>query len=566
MVLADFDLYRSFPPVVHAMAGTAHARGTIVVDGGGDAERRIGFSLRRGPSDDRFDRLTHEFVVVERSAPAVDGNFFVERVAAAPQPAAPVAKPVASDGAIRARQAFTREAYEAITKLHPGYHAVPEAVLAALPASYPDGTPGEMTYYEPMTGYRDEIGIRAKSAQLWAISMDPRARANMIANARASRWFPIHVSAPAEPGQPTRPWRYPHKSITSSTTNDLAVLPDTVGNPKIKVDIPHEPQFLFDFTLSMKLEGNAQEYAWGLNEMKYWVAYNYLKMVDNQRGFTKGIFHPGSGAVTPRGSAWMARSLFMLALVLPENDEWRPWVIQSIEENILFLDGVFRTGDYDLKGPRGDLFGYGSWEKGAYRNDFGFMSPHNAGYGVGTDGRTAYLGAFQSAFQAQVWLWGYRLGLPLRPEVQKTFDTFTRWVAKFPIMMFGKTDDPASYDYRRAGPYALAVGKIGKDEQSVAFFKTPAEFFAANSVGLPPLPADDHSFRDGAVEAGEFGGRWVDMMVPGLTMAVEIGVPGAADGYARLKASRQFKLGGSWPFCYLPSGEYYDAPSRSVAR
>lgn len=485
-------------------------------------------------------------------------------VAAAPTP--PGGRIDAATAVAPARQAVTREAYEAMTKLHPGYRAVPEAVLAALPASYPDGIPGEMTYYEPTTGYRDEIGIRAKSAQLWAISMDPRARANMIANAHASKWFPIHVSAPGEPGQPTRPWRYPNKSITASTTNDMAVLPDTVGNPKIVVDIPHEPQFLFDFTMLMKLEGNAQEYAWGLNEMKYWVAYNYLKMVDNQRGFAKGIFHPGSGAVTPRGAAWQARSLFMLALVLPENDEWRPWVVRSIEENILFLDGVFRTGDYDLRGPKGDLFGYQSWAKGAYRNDFGFMAPNNNGYGLGADGKTAYLGQFQSAFQAQVWLWGYRLGIPLRPEVQKTFDTFARWVAKFPIMMFGKPDDAASYDYRRAGPYALAVGKLVDGGQGVAFFKTPAEFYAANTVGLPALPKDDRSFRDGAVEAGEFGGRWVDMLVPALSMAVDIGVPGAADGYARLKAAKQFKLGGSWPFCYLPNGEYYDASSLPAGR
>jgi len=535
MLLAAIDLSASVLPVVQRVVDVRSARDPAVFRAGG-----VVFDLRPNGTPDLL-------------------------AAADPQPPARANTPPASTAAARVSTPVTREAYEAITKLHPGYHAVPENVLAALPASYPDGTPGEMTYYEPTGGYRDEIGIRAKSSQLWAISMDPRARANMIANAHASKWFPIHVSAPGEPGTPVRPWLYPNKSLTSSTTNDMALLPDTVGNPKIIVDIPHEPQFLFDFTLLMKLEGNAQEYAWGLNEMKYWVAYNYLKMVDNQRGFTKGIFLPGSGAVTPRGAAWQARSLFMLALVLPDNDAWRPWVIRSIEENILFLDGVFRTGDYDLKGPRGDLFGYGSVEKGAYRNDFGLMAPSNAGYGTGVDGHTAYVGQFQSAFQAQVWLWGYRLGLPLRPEVQKTFDVFARWVAKFPIMMFGKPDDPASYDYRRAGPYVLAVGKVRQDGVGVAFFKTPAEFYAANTVGLAPLPPDDHSFRDGAVEAGEFGGRYVDMLVPALTMAVEIGVPGAADGYARLKASKQFRLGGSYPFCYLPQGEYYDAPSTRAA-
>ena len=188
MLLAAIDLSASVLPVVQRVVDVRSARDPAVFHAGG-----VVFDLRPKGAPDLL-------------------------AAADPQPPARAAPRSTPSAAARVPAPVTREAYEAITKLHPGYHAVPENVLAALPASYPDGTPGEMTYYEPTTGYRDEIGIRAKSSQLWAISMDPRARANMIANAHASKWFPIHFSAPGEPGKPVRPWLYPNKSLTASTT------------------------------------------------------------------------------------------------------------------------------------------------------------------------------------------------------------------------------------------------------------------------------------------------------------------------------------------------------------
>ncbi len=142
------------------------------------------------------------------------------------------------------------------------------------------------------------------------------------------------------------------------------------------------------------------------------------------------------------------------------------------------------------------------------------------------------------------------------------------WTGRFATMMFGKPNDPASYDYRDADRYLLAVGKFRVSQgvpvtdahpRAIAFFRTAAEFHA-ELKSLPPLPPDDHLIRgnNSTREASGFAGSFADDLVPALTEAVEAGTPGAAEAFGRLEASRQYRdVGGDLAFAYLPKGKQY---------
>ena len=452
-----------------------------------------------------------------------------------------------------AAQPLTPESFEALSGLHFGFRAadVSEAELAGLPQSFPDGQPGDMTMAEGSGGYRDEIGIVTKSAARWAITFDPRAEANMIANARSSKWFPIHVEDPVH-GGPVRFDLNPYKSISSSIKGDFAVKPDVVGNKAIGVDPAHEPHMLYFYALLMRARGQDTEFRWALQEMKYWCAYNYLKMTDNGRGFAKGILSPL--ASQPRASAWGLAALFELYHVLPKDDPWYPSVKYSVEQNILFLDGNFRVGDYDNSAFKP----YYDRPTGSLRNKLGLMQAPDSAYGEIASGKPLMIGAFQAGYQADVILFGHRLDLDLDPPAKAAFDALATFVARWPVLLFGPANTPGSYDWRRAGEYDMAVGTL--TPTGPAYFDNGGQVLAANYGHLPPLP-DDHVFRyHGGNNAAEgIATGFVEDVLPALSMAVDLKADGAEAAYARAASATQWSGGTSYQFSMLPNGRYFHA-------
>ncbi len=451
-----------------------------------------------------------------------------------------------------APEALTPATFEKLSGIHFGYRPgdVPESELAALPQSFPDGKPGDMTMSERDGGYRDEIGLVTKSAARWAITFDKRAEANMIANAKSSRWFPIHLQDPVH-GGPVRFDLNPYKSLTASTKGDDQVKPDPVGNPAIIVDTAHEPHFLYFYALLMRARGNDAEFRWALEEMKYWCAWNYLQMTDHGRGFAKGIFNPI--ATQPRAAAWSFAALLQLYRVLPKDDPWYPSVKYSVEQNILFLDGNFRRGDYD----NGPFKPYYDWPSKVFRNTLGLLQGRDPGYGNGVDGKRQMIGAFQMAFQAQVVLFGYGLGLDLGEPAKSAYRDLALFVARWPVTLFGPAHTPGAYDWRRAGEYSMAVGTLRPDG-FWDYFDNGGAMLDANYARLPPLP-DDRSFRqhDENTPLDSIATGFVDDIVPALSLALDVGAPGAADAYARAESAVQWPRGGAYQFAILPKGKYF---------
>ena len=455
---------------------------------------------------------------------------------------------------------LTPESFEALSGLHFGFRAadVPEAELASLPPSFPDGQPGDMIMDEGTGGYRDEIGIVTKSAARWAITFDARAEANMIANARSSKWFPIHVEDPVH-GGPVRFDLNPYKSKASSIKGDYAVKPDLVGNKAIHVDPAHEPHMLYFYALLMRArradpKADA-EFRWALQEMKYWCAYNYLAMTDNGRGFAKGILNPL--ASQPRASAWGLAALFQLFHVLPKDDPWYPSVKYSVEQNILFLDGNFRLGTYDNSAFKP----YYDRPTGSVRNTLGLVQAPDSAY---ADGKRLMIGAFQAGFQADVILFGQRLDLDLDPPVKAAFRDLALFVARWPVLLFGAANTRGSYDWRRAGEYAMAVGTL--TPAGPVYFDNGGQVLAANDGHLPPLP-DDHAFRNhgGNQPAEGIATGFVEDILPALAMAVDLEAEGAEVAYARAASATQWPGGTSYQFSVLPRGRWFreavEAPS-----
>ena len=427
---------------------------------------------------------------------------------------------------------------------------MPEAELAALPQSFPDGQPGDMTMDEQGGGYRDEIGMVTKSAARWAITFDRRAEANMIANARSSKWFPIHGQDPVH-GGPVRFDLNPYKSFASSTRGDTAVKPDAVGNKAIHVDTAHEPHMLYFYALLMRARGNDAEFRWAVEEMKYWCAFNYLAMTDNGRGFAKGIFNPF--ATQPRASAWSLAALFQLYRVLPKDDPWYPSVKHSVEENIVFLDDNFRLGVHD----NAPFKPYYDWPSRAFKNSLGLLQGRDANYGNGADGKRQMIGAFQQAFQSQVILWAYGLDLDLDEPAKTAFRNLAHFVARWPVLLFGPAGTPGAYDWRRAGQYSVAVGTLRADGLW-DYFANGGEVLEANYGRLPPLP-DDRAFRghDTNAPLDSIATTFVDNIVPALSLAVDLGAEGAAAAYARAESATQWRGGSAYQFAILPKGRYF---------
>jgi hypothetical protein len=422
-------------------------------------------------------------------------------------------------------EALTPQSFEKLSGIHFGFRPadVPEAELAKLPQSFPDGQPGDMVMDEAGGGYRDEIGLVTASSARWAITFDKRAEANMIANAKASKWFPIHVEDPVR-GGPVRFDLNPYKSLNASIKGDMNVKPDTIGNHAIHVDVAHEPHMLYFYALLMRARGNDAEFRWALQEMKYWCAWNFLNNTDHGRGFGKGIMNPVSNQ--PRGAAWQLAALFQLYRVLPKDDPWYPSVKYSIEQNIIFLDGNYRLGTYDNSAftPYYDL------PKGFLKNKLGLMQGPASPYGRGADGKTGVIPAFQAGFQAEVILFGYGLDLDLNSEA-------------------------------RAGEYAMSIGTYGPND-SFAFVNDSGELYEANYGRSPPLP-DDKVFRnhDDNRPLEGIATSFIENIVPALSMAVDMGAEGAAEAYARAESATQWSGGTSYQFGILPKGKYFRAAS-----
>ena len=464
------------------------------------------------------------------------------------RPAIVASKPAAPTAPAR----LTPETFEALSGLHFGFRAtdVPEAELAALPATFPDGQPGDMAMSEAGGGYRDELGIVTKSEARWAITFDARAEANMIANAKSSKWFPVHFQDPVH-GGPVRFDLNPYKSLASSKRSDTSVVADPVGNKAIFVDVAHEPHMLYFYALLMRARGNDVEFRWALQEMKYWCAFNYLKMTDNGRGFAKGILNPI--ASQPRAAAWGLAALFQLYRVLPKDDPWYPSIKYSVEQNILFLDGNFRVGNYD----NAPFAPYYNAETGSLRNELGLMQRHDDAYGAGADGKQLMIGAFQAGYLAQVVLFGARLDLDLSDEARSAYRQLASFVARWPVLLFGPANTPGAYDWRRAGEYAISVGTLQAAGRAT-YFDDGGQVLAANYGRLPALP-DDHAFRDHDTNHASDGiaTGFVEDILPALAMAVDLKADGAEAAYARASSATQWSGGASYQFSMLPKGRYF---------
>lgn len=470
------------------------------------------------------------------------------------------ASPSKAAAAKRVGEPLTPESFEALSGLHFGFRAsdVSEAELASLPQSFPDGQPGDMTMQEPAGGYRDEIGIVTRSAARWAITFDKRAEANMIANAKSSKWFPIHLDDPVH-GGPVRFDLNPHKSVVNSSTGDIAVKPDPVGNRAIIVDAAHEPHFLYFYALLMRERGNEAEFRWAVQEMKYWCAWNYLHMPDTGRGYGKGIFSPFATQV--RAAAWSLCALFQLFHVLPKDDPWYPSVKYAVEQNILFLDGNFRLGTYDNSANKP----YYDIPKGSLKNKLGLLVAREREYGGGRDGKQVMIAGFQAGFMAQVVLFGYRLNFDLNDEAGTAYKNLATFTARWPVMLFGPANTSGAYDWRRAGEYAMSVGVVRADDTS-NMFEDGGAVYAANYGSFPPL-AEDKAFRDHDQDrfAESIATSFLDSILPALGMAVDLGAEGASAAFARAESSTLWHAGGAYQFSMLPRGKFYrPAPKGAV--
>lgn len=488
----------------------------------------------------------------------------------ATDPIPPTSKIVRS-ARVPAAAGLTPDAYGAFVSMRPGYlpSHVSEATLAGLSLVENPRSSGEMTTNEPDTGYRRELGERAYAAQLFATTLDPRAKQHMYAEADLSATdFAVHDYIADVDGIP-KPWLWSlglpdNRYVHAYDGKAFVRVPDPLWNGGVHVDFAHQPEFLMDATCMAGIEGDEPRFLRYVDEMKWWASKIFFDLVENTPQYiqgTKCIF--SSYRFQQRENGWnlgkMDNLLHVLEHFLPD-DEWIPWLAQVIEENVRFNDGVHRTGDYDTTGPTWQP--WGDAPIGAYKNPWGIT---RAGDAYDTPGCPT-IAPWQQGFQSQIVARSYNRDHPsLSADFKALHKTHVVWLGNFWTLVLGAPDDPASYDYRRAVLYTLQTGRYNANG-GIDFFQTPAEFYAQWSY-LGTLPPDDRILRGNySNEPAGFPTGFLDDCVPAICSCLDAGADQLRPGFERLKGTVQWRTqGGDLAFSWLDRGDRYDVDGPAPA-
>lgn len=356
---------------------------------------------------------------------------------------------------------------------------IAESALSGMAADYLPMDHGDLTPDMGDPGSQPGIGPAPTWTAKFLITMDPRARANMIANGNCMASYPVHYRDKATDLMVSLD-TYPYVSDLAEpadaidpVTKKSQYLPRPVAQTEsYRAERAHDPAgayYPYLFTGDF----------FHLEELIFWA--NWKMVIGNPiyRQNATGLLK----WVEVRGQAWGLRNLGEAAYIAPDDHPLKAYLINKIENNI-------------------------KWYTDQY---VGNTSANTIGYLMDDSYSPFGIAPWQDDFFT--WAIGHlnELGFTsVRP--------FLAFKTKFVV---GRMTD-SSYCWLHATAYSLQIGTADKVP-----YKTLAQIYAAN---YPGSPACSGKAMDGYPDEGT---GYPANMQPSLAAAVDAKTPGATDGWAR---------------------------------
>jgi len=330
---------------------------------------------------------------------------------------------------------------------------IPEDILAGAAAALtPDNTGpmkiGTVISYMGMTGARGDIGPLPNWSVNYLLSMDKRAKAQMLANADGSGSWSMHL-------------RDENTSYPLRTDNDayrnLTLHPNASGSGPMPVprcadahgcdtpyaeDIAHEPSLAY---LPYLVTGDF----YYLEEMQFWAVLNPLGTAPSNHGYGQGLLR----WLQIRGQAWALRTLGEVAYITPDSDPMKAYFTKQLDNNLNFYSQTYVTGNPNKLGMY-DGSGEGAAEAVT-------TSPWQDDY--------------------LTWAFGYLSDLGFTKALP-----ILQWKAKFAV---GRMTDPG-FCWVMGAPYSMATTR----DSNGKIFNTFDELYRA-TYGGDSVPDDLGTFR-----------------------------------------------------------------------
>jgi hypothetical protein len=345
-------------------------------------------------------------------------------------------------------------------------------------ASFPLMSNGDISSYMPNTGAQDGIGPLPRWSAAYLISMDDRARRNVLANGEAAGAYGIHYRDQLT-GMPVSIDNWPYITVNGSQSDTYNPATQKYEMPpaasdtlqKLTADDAHQPSLAF---LPYAITGDY----FFLEELQYWATWNMVIANPGYRSYAKGLFDH----TQTRAKAWSMRTLAQAAYITPDAHPLKAYFRSKLNNNIDWF-----TSQY-VNGPMDNKIGY------YYDNAY-------APYGFAP---------WQDNFLTYSMGYVQQLGFT---NVKAFFD----WKAKLTVSMFA---DPG-YCWLQASAYSLQ-----HSDASGVPYKTIGEIYAANFPGGTCSGVAMAGYPDSPTGYGA-------NLQPALSAAVDNNEPNAATAWGK---------------------------------
>ncbi len=361
---------------------------------------------------------------------------------------------------------------------------IPESVLADLDRrlkaadTSPMG-PAFITQPMPMAGGRDDIGPLPRWSALYLLSQDPRAKAAMLANGDAAGTAPLHYrDRPTD--LPVSLDDHPKIAMQFGSGGGKDVLPAVHdGDTAWQLDAAHQPSLAY---LPYLVTGD-QFY---LDEVMFWANWNMGEVNPGYRGGAEGLINPDQ----IRAQAWAMRALGEAARIIPDRHPMKAYFVRKLKGNLEWYVRTYpRNPDHNVASALG-------WLDNVF-----------------DPGKTA---PWQNDFVSLVFGQLAETGEPLAEEFYRWHARFVvgRWISQ--AQGYCRAMAPANFLHVRTGG-----GRAIQDWKTLFRENWPDvhDCPAAVTEGSPDLPAAYQAYSRAM-----------------LAVAAGLGVEGAAEAFARLRA------------------------------
>lgn len=367
------------------------------------------------------------------------------------------------------------------------------------------------------TGYHDQIGLLPRWDALYLTSGDVKAYKAVIANAESGGSFSVHYLDEAT--------MRPPKFATHATMN----LGDTAlaftGGRAYTHDMAHQPSIGY---VAYLLTADP----FYLEEVQHWATYNHYSIHTTLREGRSGILRG-----QPRSVAWGWRTLATAATITPDNDTLRADYAYAWGANMKRYHDRYVTGTATAERGGPNALGVFALYSGNASGDA--YGPNN---GIWEDS------PWMQHFLQQTLGFSSQLEIPLQSADQRNAHNALRnFSFQHVIGMLGEPGEGRPYQHA-GGTYKTCYGTtptLDELDSRIVHYDSWLEQWEADKAMTPGLSEPTSNAllgTSGGNPASMATGYWGNLH-PAIALAVDAGVPGAAEAYGRLTGAPNYSAG-----------------------